>query len=85
MSAPMGEKCMESLTKADARGGGSGHELTSACVRILFLEIIMNLVFGLFKVFSFLQPLILLDSQPPESTGSYWKFSPRIASAFILF
>ena len=27
---------MENLTKADARGGGSGHELTSACVGILF-------------------------------------------------
>ena len=27
---------MENLTKVDARGGGSGYELTSACVRISF-------------------------------------------------
>ena len=27
---------MENLTKADARVGGLGHELTSACVRIYF-------------------------------------------------
>ena len=33
---PRGEGGMENLTKADTRGGGSGHELTSACVRILF-------------------------------------------------
>ena len=48
---------MENLTKADKRGGGSGHELRSACVRILFRKIIMNLVFELLIVFSFLHPL----------------------------